>query len=266
MTQEPPKQVLGGHVTFAITDGVALITLNRPERLNALVPEMLASYVDMLYAADADPAVRCIVVTGAGRGFCSGADISVLESDPEGLTRFLERAAPETSPVAAISLSTPVVAAVNGPTAGLGFVIAAAADLRFIGTGATLSTTFARLGLVAEYGIAWLLPRIIGAAHSADLLLSGRTMGADEAAAMGFGIRADDSLAAAMRWATEVAQHCSPTSLRSIKRQLLSEPQQDWASATQDSFRLMSAAFAGADLAEALAAREGKRSPRFANP
>lgn len=250
-------------VTIEVTNGVALITLDRPERLNALLPEMLAAYVELLYSANADPAVRCIVVTGAGRGFCSGADISVLESDPEGLEKFLLQASPERSPIAAISLSKPVVAAVNGPTAGLGFVIAAAADLRFISAGATLSTTFARLGLVAEYGIAWLLPRIIGSAHAADLLLSGRTIGADEAASMGFGIRADDALAAAMQWANEVAQNCAPSSLRAIKGQLLSEPQKDWASATQDSFRLMGAAFAGPDLAEALAAREAKRAPRF---
>ena len=260
------KQPAGGSVTFELISGVALITLNRPERLNALLPEMLATYVELLYFADADPAVRCIVVTGAGRGFCSGADISVLESDPEGLDKFLLQASPERSPITAISLSKPVVAAVNGPTAGLGFVIAASADLRFISSGATLSTTFARLGLVAEYGIAWLLPRIIGPANSADLLFSGRTISADEAAIMGFGICAADALAAAMKWANEVAQNCAPSSLRVIKGQLLSEPRQDWASATQDSFRLMGKAFAGPDLEEALAARQEKREPRFSTP
>jgi enoyl-CoA hydratase/carnithine racemase len=243
---------------------VTVITLNRPERLNALVPEMLAEYVDMLYSADADPTVRCIVVTGQGRGFCSGADISILESDSDGLQHFLDHASPEKSPIAAISLSTPVVAAVNGPTAGLGFVIAAAADLRFISAGATLSTTFARLGLVAEYGIAWLLPRIIGSAHSADLLLSGRTISAEEAAAMGFGILTEDSFTSAMQWAADVAENCAPSSLRSIKRQLLREPQQEWSSAAKNSFLLMGEAFGGPDLSEALQARADKRSPRFA--
>lgn len=250
-------------VTSELIDGVALITLNRPDRLNALLPQMLERYVELLYSADADSSVRCIVITGAGRGFCSGADISVLESDPQGLEKFLQHARPERSPIAAISLSTPVVAAVNGPTAGLGFVIAAAADLRFISASATLSTTFAKLGLVAEYGIAWLLPRIVGSAHSADLLLSGRTISAEEAASMGFGIRVDDGLAAAMQWANEVALNCSPSSVRAIKRQLLSESQQDWRTATQGAFLLMGDAFAGPDLAEALAAREGKRPPRF---
>lgn len=256
-------QSADGFVTSELKDDVALITLSRPERLNALLPEMLERYVDLLYSADADSSVRCIVVTGAGRGFCSGADITVLESDPEGLDKFLRLASPERSPIAAVSLNKPVVAAVNGPTAGLGFVIAASADLRFISADATLSTTFARLGLVAEYGIAWLLPRIIGSAHSADLLLSGRTIGADEAAMMGFGIRADDALAAAMQWATEVARNCAPSSLITIKGQLLREPPQDWASATRDSFHLMGTAFAAPDFAEALAARTWKRAPRF---
>jgi 1,4-dihydroxy-2-naphthoyl-CoA synthase len=111
-------------VTYSIDDHIATITFNRPDRLNALLPDMIHTYSDLLDFADADPQVRAIVVTGAGRGFCSGADLSILGEDPELVQGFLQGQSHKTVPGKYLHLSTPVITAINGPAAGLGFVIA----------------------------------------------------------------------------------------------------------------------------------------------
>ena len=152
---------------------VAIVTLNRPDRLNALTPQMGPLYAATLQELDADPTVRAIVVTGAGRGFCSGADLSSLAGSTEDLLAYVRGQTVQTLPLVALTLATPVATAVNGPCAGIGFVLAMSADARFVASDATLTTTFARLGLVAEYGIAWLLPRLVGLPVATDLLLTG---------------------------------------------------------------------------------------------
>ncbi len=141
-------------VTYEVRDGVALITLNRPDRLNALLAEMGPRYAALLQQADADPDVKAIVVTGAGRGFCAGADLGSLGSGLDALNEFLDGQNVDTLPTAALRIGTPVATAINGPSAGIGFVLAIAADVRFASSAATFSSTFARLGLIAEYGSA----------------------------------------------------------------------------------------------------------------
>lgn len=258
-TTEPTETI-----RYEVDAGIARITLNRPERLNALLPGMGERYARLLKEADADPAVRAIVVTGAGRGFCSGADLSVLAEGADALTGYA--VAQEELPTVALTLGTPVATAINGPCAGIGFVLAVCADVRFAAPTALMSTSFSRLGLIAEYGSAWLLTRLVGLAHATDILVSGRAVPADEAARIGLVTAVDeDPVGRALAWARDVADHCSPTSISVIKRQLLAADTQTMAEAVDVSLVEMLASFRRPDLPEAITARMEKRSPRFAS-
>lgn len=252
------------HIDCTVVDHIATITLNRPERLNAMLPGMLPRYAQLLREADADPQVRVIIVTGAGRGFCSGADISLLGQGAEVLSGFAVPVPIDQTCLAALTIGTPVITAINGPAVGLGCVMALAADIRFAGPDASLSMAFPRLGLIAEYAAAWLLPRLVGLTAATEFLMSGRSMGAEEAAALGLVTRAvPDALTAAQEWAHTVVDSCSPRSLATIKSQLLRASTQTLAEATADAIDLMGGSFAWPDLAEAMAARAERRSPRF---
>jgi enoyl-CoA hydratase/carnithine racemase len=258
------NQELQSTVVVETHDGIVTITLNRPEQLNALLPGMGELYADALRAADADPEVRAIVVTGAGRGFCAGADLSLLAQGPEALQGFLARQSAQTLPTVALTLRTPVVTAINGPCAGIGFVLAVAADRRIASPSARFTTTFARLGLVAEYGIAWLLPRLIGLPHATDLLMTGRMIDVNEAAEMGLVDEvADDALEAAYAWARDIVDGCAPQAIGDIKEQLLAAQTQTLDQAVDESLAKMAAAFARPDLAEALTARLEQRPPQI---
>lgn len=251
-------------VRYDVADGIAVITLNRPDRLNALLPGMGDVYAGLLHRADADPDVRVIVVTGAGRGFCSGADLAVLAEGRQALDAYLDGQSADTLPTAALRIGTPVATAINGPCAGIGFVLAIAADIRFAAATATFSTSFARLGLVAEYGVAWLLTRLVGRAHATDLLITARTLSASEAQAIGLVQElSDDALASAMAWAREVADTCSPSAIATMKRQLLAVDAQTLDEAVESSLAEMRLAFARPDLEEAITARLESRPPRF---
>uniref|UniRef100_A0AAU1M345 Enoyl-CoA hydratase-related protein n=1 Tax=Streptomyces sp. NBC_00148 TaxID=2903626 RepID=A0AAU1M345_9ACTN len=244
---------------------VAVVTLNRPKVLNAMTLSMATAYADALRAADADPAVRAIVVTGAGRGFCAGADLAVLRQGPDAIRRFVPRA--EDLPDLALRLRKPVIAAINGPVAGIGFAYLLGSDIRYAASTATISSSFARLGLVAEYGVSWLLPRVVGTTHALELLFSGGTVSAEEAARIGLVqhvTEPGEALTRALAHATELAENCSPASLAAIKAQVwgdLDRPRDD---AVRRAFALMDTSFDGPDLAEALAARSEKRAPVFA--
>lgn len=257
MTDEPL-------VRYEVTDGVALITLNRPDRLNALVPGMGDVYAGLLRRADDDPEVRAIVVTGAGRGFCSGADLGVLAEGRDALNGYLDGQSVETLPTVALRIGTPVATAINGPCAGIGFVLAICADARFAQPSATLSTSFSRLGLIAEYGVAWLLTRLVGLSTATDLLLSSRTLTADDAHALGLVNQVSDSAVdAAMAWARDLADSCSPSAVAVIKRQLLEVDGQSLDAAVDSSLVEMRAAFQRPDLMEAVIAKLEKRPPTF---
>lgn len=155
--------------------------------------------------------MRAVVVTGAGRGFTAGADMAVLLGDDPGGKRNDRR--PQTYP---LTIPKPIIAAIHGPCAGLGLVLALMCDLRFAAAGAKLTTAFARRGLVAEHGIAWLLPRLVGPARALDLLFSGRVLLAEEAAALGLVngvVEPDQLLAEAMAYARELGAQCSPAAV-----------------------------------------------------
>jgi len=223
------------HIRYEMTEGIATITLDRPEKLNAWNPVMEGEVRTAIGLASTDDAVRVIVLTGAGRGFCSGADISRLEKLSQGAVRhappervdeaWLADAPPELRSRFSYfaGVPKPIIAAINGPCAGVGLVIACYCDIRIASTDALVLTAFARLGLIAEHGIAWILPRLIGQGAAMDLLLSSRKVSAAEAFALGLFNRlvAPEQLMAEVRsYAKSLSEAVSPRSVRIIKRQL----------------------------------------------
>jgi enoyl-CoA hydratase/carnithine racemase len=242
---------------------VAIITLNRPEVLNAITYPMARAYAAALRAADADPGVRVVVVTGAGRGFCSGADLTRLSQGGEAIRRFVVPA--EDLPTVAFRIRKPVIAAVNGPVAGIGFGYMMGSDIRFAAADAKISTTFARLGLVAEYGLAWLLPRAIGTAWSLDLLLSARTITGAEAGRIGLVqyVSTNSVLDDAVGYATRLAETSSPYSMAAAKAQVYAGLDTSADEAIRRAVELMDESFDNPDLPAALAARAEGRPPEF---
>ncbi|WP_395109907.1 enoyl-CoA hydratase-related protein [Actinomadura sp. SCN-SB] len=217
-----------------------MITLNRPERLNAFTTEMRGLYLEALDRADHDPGVRAIVVTGAGRAFCAGADFKALE----GLDAATLRARNDAQRLpfdTAMRLRKPLIAAVNGPAAGIGLAHTLMADLRFAAPGATFTTAFARLGLTAEGGTAWLLSRLVGTARALDLLYSSRTVGAEEAERIGLVqwiVPAEELLDRARAYAAGLAVN-SGYSLARMREQVHAAWEQDWDTAREHSQNLV---------------------------
>ncbi len=266
-------------VRYEVADRVATITLNRPERLNAWTGRMHHEYRWSMAEAEADPDVRAVVVTGAGRGFCAGADARALDGHVEKgaydsgvvedeLPRPGYGVRPEFDHAFAFhyGLTVPVIAAINGPAAGVGLVLACFADIRFAAAGAKLTTSAPRLGLPAEYGLSWVLPRLVGAGHAADLLLSSRVVLAEEAASMGLVNRVlppDELLPTTYEYARVFAEEVSPASVRQAKAQLYADLHGDVGTAVTESERLLEAMVKDPDFAEGVAALEQKRPPKF---
>ncbi|AKE88589.1 MULTISPECIES: enoyl-CoA hydratase-related protein [Rhodococcus] len=243
---------------------VALLTLNRPAKLNAWSNALEDRYFDLLAEADDDPQVRAVVVTGAGRGFCSGADLDDLRHVADASDDDLMRPRPRDFP---LRVRTPLVAAIRGPVAGLGLVEALYCDVRFGDPTARFTTAFARRGLIAEYGISWLLPRLVGHSRATDLLLSSRMVDADEAHRIGLLdhlVTTGDVVDAAVAYATDLAAHCSPRSMATIKQQLRDDADRSYPDALAAADRLMREAFRGPDVAEGVASHLERRAPAFA--
>jgi enoyl-CoA hydratase/carnithine racemase len=255
-------------VLKTVRDGVATLTLNRPDRLNAWTAEMERTYFGMLEECAASDEVRVIVVTGAGRGFCAGADMQELQTLSDGETqptRVARDPRPQTFPR---SIPKPILAAINGPCAGIGLVQALMCDMRFAAEGAKLTTAFARRGLVAEHGIAWILPRLLGPARALDLLLSGRVVLGAEAAELGLVNRAfspETLIEQTLSFAREVAVNCSPASMATMKQQVYSDLERDLPDALAEADRLMLESFSAPDFAEGVASFIERRDPRFAS-
>lgn len=250
-------------VIYEVREAVAHVTLNRPDSLNAWTPELGRAYFDRLQEADADPEARAIVVTGAGRGFCAGADFDYLEE----VERNGSSAEPDPRPQSLPrSLRKPVLAAINGPCAGLGFVMAMMCDIRFAAAGAKLTTAFARRGLIAEYGLSWVLPRATGTSAALDLLLSGRTFLAEEAERLGVVDRLTGEGRAAEEahvYAVELARCSSPASMATIKRQLYDDLTRDLAEADAAAIEHMEQSFARPDFREGVESFVERRAPNF---
>lgn len=251
-------------VLYETADGIATITLNRPDRLNAWTGPMGRAYFDALDRAADDPEVRVIVITGAGRGFCAGADMDMLQGIGEAGGTGNQ---PETRPhTYATSIPKPVIAAINGACAGLGFVHAMMADIRFAAEGAKFTTAFSRRGLVAEHGVSWVLPRVVGPAVALDLLMSGRVFLADEAATIGVVSRtvpADELMSTVMDYARDVADNVASTSTAVIKHQVWKHLEQSLADSLNETNTLMANSLRRADFKEGVASFVDKRSPNF---
>jgi enoyl-CoA hydratase/carnithine racemase len=249
-------------VLYEVDDRVAVITLNRPEVLNAWTMEMGREYLRRIDQAAADPEVRAVVVTGAGRGFCAGADISLLKDlmagvePPEDSVRSDDKVEPE--------VPKPVIAAINGPCVGLGLARAIYCDVRFISSGTELSTAFGRRGLVAERGLSWLLPRIVGWSRALDLMLSGRAVGAEEALSIGLVDHVvEDARTAAVEYAHEIVRFCSPAAMRDIKNQIWGDATKTLRESVDLAERMLLASFTRPDLAEGVMSYLEKRAPNF---
>ncbi len=254
-------------VQRTVEDGVALLTLNRPDRLNAWTVEMESAYFGMLEECASSAEVRVVVVTGAGRGFCAGADMHELQALGNGsvdMSAHPDERLPQTFP---LSIPKPIIAAINGACAGIGLVQALMCDLRFAAEGAKLTTAFARRGLVAEHGISWILPRLLGPARAMDLLLSGRVVLAQEAQELGLvnGVFAPDRLLEeTLAYARELTVSCSPASMATMKRQVYADLQSELPQALAEANRLMLESFSAPDFVEGVTSFLERRDPQFA--
>ena len=259
----------------------AIITMNRPEALNALTGRMMAEIRHALAAAESDPAVVGIILTGAGRGFCAGADIGNLDSmaSAEGAAAAEDLSALEADPgdplmgenfrityTYILSVTKPVIAAINGPCAGLGFCYALLCDMRFAERQAKFTTAFSQRGLIAEHASSWLLPRLIGPGKALDLLWSARKFLADEAYELGVVERLVDtgeSVEAAAAYVRELAAVGSPTSFRVIKAQVYRHLNMQLAEAMKESNTLMAESLEREDFKEGVRSFIEKRPPQF---
>ena len=263
------------HILYEARDAIATITLNRPDRMNAWTPIMERDVRNAMETARDDDKVRVIVLTGAGRAFCAGADMDALKGlDPADIRRaenippfdMNRRADWQTRYGFYPSIAKPIIAMLNGATAGIGLVHALYCDLRFAADNTVFTTSFARRGLIAEHGISWMLPRIIGHANALDLLLSARRVSSEEALRIGLVNRlySPEKLPEeTYAYARELADLVSPSAMAVIKRQLYDVPFQTLAEATIDANREMVIALAGADFREGVASFIEKRPPRF---
>lgn len=268
-------------ILFETADRVATITLNRPDKLNAWTAKMGDEVRDAMHKAEADENVRAIILTGAGRGFCAGADMSLLSSiadqgsvDPTHAlahhTTNEHRAgiAPDFQRKYSYfpSITKPVIAAINGPAVGLGFIISLYCDLRFASDGARFGTAFAKRGLIAEYGIAWMLPKLIGPANALDLLLSARLIDAAEALRMGLvnAVFTTETFSESVRaYAKELANGVSPRSMAVIKHQVYNGFFQTLEQATISAEQAMIGSLKSEDFKEGVAHFLEKRTPAF---
>jgi enoyl-CoA hydratase/carnithine racemase len=252
-------------------DKVAILTLNRPDRMNAITPTLAGELKDAMADAERAPAIAAIVVTGAGKSFCPGMDMGVLQA-------AAERKKGEPAPAAAIDINhhslfgfmlkmrKPIIGALNGNCVGMGLSMALHFDIRIAGEGTRMSAIFVRRGLSVEHGSSWLLPRLVGMSHAMDLALTGRIVNAQEAMAMGLISRVvpdGELLSTAVEMAREIAVNCSPTAMAEAKRMLWQHLTGDYQMATDDSTSIMFSMFKQGDFKEGVLAFVQKRPPRF---
>jgi enoyl-CoA hydratase/carnithine racemase len=268
-------------VLYDVKDRVATVTLNRPDKLNAWTAQMGREVRAAMGEAADDESVRVIVLTGAGRGFCAGADMGLLSglsgsaAPGEHAEAVLRREGADGDTARADfrgpyayfpTIPKPIIAALNGATAGLGLVVSLYCDLRMAGDGAVFTTSFSRRGLIAEHGVSWMLPRLVGLQNALDLLLSARKIDAHEALRIGLVSQVlpqAELIAGVTGYARELADFVSPRSMAVMKRQLWEAQFQTLAEATAVAGDEMRKSFAAEDFKEGVAHFLEKRAPRF---
>lgn len=259
---------------------VATIFLSRPARRNAWTGRMHTEYRWLLEQAESDDHIRAIVVAGdpEGSAFCVGGDSEALSGhaarggydpgtpDPLAQPGFGVRPEFDVKFAHQFGMTKPIIAAVNGAAAGVGLAVACFADIRFVAQDATLTTAHGRLGLAAEYGLAWMLPRLVGLSHANDLLLSSRRFSGTEAAQLGLAnkaLPAGEVLEYAQHYAAQMVSLNSRASLRETKRLIYSDLHRSVGEAVLDSEALLDQLMADPDYAEGIAALRQKRPPEF---
>jgi len=250
--------------------GVAILTFNRPDRLNTWGGDIATAFHAGIDRAEADPAVRVIVLTGSGKAFCAGAHLGSVATLGESLAESsepnMDDLVGERHPHFITTVSKPVIAAINGSCVGIGLTQALMCDVRFAAAGAKFAAPFARRGLIAEYGISWILPRLVGWAVALDLLLTGRTFLAQEAAELGLVkevVEADELMPRVLAYAEDIALHCSPASMAVIKRQAYSDATADVVAASARAEALLQESLRRPDVIEGIVSFLEKRLPDF---
>jgi enoyl-CoA hydratase/carnithine racemase len=246
--------------------GVLLLTFDRPERRNSWNTDIETLYFDHLDEAAADPQVRAIVVTGAGTTFCPGMDKGVLDTASAGGASYASLIGERRPQTFALSVPKPVIAAINGACAGIGYVQALMCDVRFATPQAKLTPAMSRRGLIAEDGLSWLLPRMVGLGRAADLLLSGRVITGADAHAYGLVQElapADELVDRTVAYATDLAAHCSPHAIALTKHQLLADLDTSLEQARLRSLALLELSRAHPDYREGVASFVERRPPAF---
>lgn len=252
-------------IRYEVTEGICTLTLDNPERRNGWSRTMEEQYFDSLDQAAADESVRVIVVTGAGSTFCPGLDASLLS---DAATSSGVELSGRRSQHHALTVPKPMLAAINGACAGIGLVQALVCDVRFMARGARLSTAYAKLGVPAEYGLSWLLPRMIGIEWALDLLLSSRPVEADEAEEIGLVSRVcepGELLGQTYDYAFRLASGSSPRSMAAIRRQVWGDLGRSYPEANAVWLDTMAALGStdNPDFAEGVSAFVERRPPRF---
>jgi enoyl-CoA hydratase/carnithine racemase len=252
-----------------LESGVAVVTLNRPERMNAWGGGLASAFYRCMDLAEADPAVRVIVLTGNGRAFCAGADMGdggTIGGASVGGDTDVTALVGERHPHFVTGMRKPIIAAINGACAGIGLTQALMCDIRFAATGAKFTTAFARRGLIAEYGISWILPRVVGWGASLDLLLTGRTFFAEEAKDLGLVkevVPPDELLPRALAYAEDMAVHCAPSAMAVIKQQIYGDALRNVHDTSAAAETLMHESMGRPDFIEGITAFFEKRQPDF---
>ena len=218
-----PVQAAEDEVLYEVSDHVATLTLNRPDRLNTISGPMLRLLAELLLKADRDPDVRCIILTGKGRAFCAGLDLRGATSGStglEGASTSTDIDLRSTPPTVLFNLGTPTICAMNGSAAGYGMDTALGCDIRLMATGAKMAAAFTKRGIVPESGGTWILPRLLGWSKAAEIIFTGRTLTADECVAMGLASRVvpeADVAGEARKLALEIAAN-APLAVQASKR------------------------------------------------
>lgn len=266
-------------ITYEVADPVAIITMNRPDQLNAFTNRMLAEIRHALAAAESDERVVGIILTGAGRGFCAGMDMGSLDNLAAGTEQAEDLSALSAQPgdpdlgenfqvtfSYLLSLRKPLLGAINGACAGLGFVFALLTDMRFVERQAKFATAFSQRGLIAEHGASWLLPRLIGSGKALDILWSSRKFDGEEADRLGLAERLCDtgtSVESAREFITDLAANASPTSLRIIKAQVYRHLNMPLGEAMTETNDWMAASLKREDFREGVQSFIERRPPGF---
>jgi len=268
-------------IIYEKQDRIATVTMNRPDRLNAFTPRMGAEMKTAMVDADRDPNVRAIIVTGAGRGYCAGAEISNLSSVARGGTRATDAVGtPRTDDrwldehradyrgqfSWVLALGKPVIAAINGACVGLGLTKSLYYDIRIASEKARLGLIFPQRGLAIEHGSSWMLPRIVGLTRAMEMALTGRLLDAQEALEIGLVTRVvppDQVIPAARAIATEIAAKCSPLGVAQARRLVYRHLFTDLGTAIREDDETMIRMLGSEDFKEGVSAFLEKRAPRW---